>query len=235
MVKDIDSLRQLSIGSLAARCGQETEAFFHNRPHDPRFCFEMFRRAAQEDSQRAWELLHKQYHSLIHGWILRHPAFGQTGEEVSFFLNRALERLWGALKGDKFDRFNDLSSILRYLQICVHSVILDRLRRDRHAEMQLSLEDGLQVPDNRVGGLEHVLAMHEAREELWRHVQGRLKDAAERAVIYDNFVLDLKSRQKYERHRELFGSVEDVYRIKQNIMARLRRDNALAEMLQAND
>jgi hypothetical protein len=69
------------------------------------------------------------------------------------------------------------------------------------------------------------------REALWRLVEARLLDDQERLVIDGLFVLGLKPRELQAAHPRELPAVSDVYRIKQNVMARLRRDPDLREYL----
>jgi hypothetical protein len=58
-----------------------------------------------------------------------------------------------------------------------------------------------------------------------------MQDEAERRAAYYCFVLDLKPREVQERHPELYGSVDDVYRIKRNVLDRLRRNPRIRAFL----
>ena len=113
---------------LAQRCAHETELFFQRRKCDSRFCFEMFRRALADRNEQAWECLYTQYCPLVTGWVRQHTKFAATSEEPAYFADRAFEKLWTSLLAERFGRFPDLKSILRYLQMCVHSVIVDYVR-----------------------------------------------------------------------------------------------------------
>jgi len=53
----------------------------------------------------------------------------------------------------------------------------------------------------------------------------------ERRVVYGSFVLALKPRELYAQFRETFRDVKEVYRVKENVLARLRRDAELQEFL----
>src|SRR5688572_16981463 len=117
-----DPLHHLRLGSVARRCAQESELFFRREPNDPRFCFELLRRAILEHNQDAWEMSYSQYRTLVSGWITRHPGFTDSGEESGYFVNAAFDKFWSAITPDKFALFADLRAVLRYLQMCVHSV-----------------------------------------------------------------------------------------------------------------
>ena len=62
-------------------------------------------------------------------------------------------------------------------------------------------------------------------------IAAEVQDEAERRVAYLCFVLDLKPREVQERHPELYATVDDVYRIKRNLLDRLRRNPAIRAFL----
>jgi hypothetical protein len=224
-------LQRITLAGIAHRCAQETELFFQRQRYDPRYCFELFRRAIIERKQGAWELVYAQYRSLVSGWVERHPAFQASGEEVQYFVNRAFEKMWAALGPEKFGHFPDLKSVLRYLQMCVHSVIVDFLRLK---EQETLLHDDQKLVARRETAEptveQHVLTRMQ-HEDLWNCLNQRLKNDKERRVVYGTFVLALKPRELYARSREMFQDVQEVYRIKENVIARLRRDSELRTFL----
>jgi DNA-directed RNA polymerase specialized sigma24 family protein len=220
----------LTLSGIAHRCEQETDLFFRRHSHDPRYCFELFRRAIVHRNQHAWELVYAQYRPLVSAWVERHPAFPATGEEVQYFVNRAFEKMWLALPSDRFKRFPDLKSLLRYLQMCVHSVILDQVRMTEQRVVSVPEGDLATIPSetpSRVGGR---LLDRMDRREFWDQINARLHDDKERQVIYGSYVLALKPKQLYADFPEMFRGVTEIYRIKENVLARLRRDAELLEL-----
>lgn len=224
-------LQLLTLTGLAHRCAQETERFFQRLAYDPQYCFELFRRAIVERIQRAWEFVYNQYYSLVTRWVERHSAFAASGEEAQYFVNRAFEKMWTALSPEKFDRFPDLRSLLRYLQMCVHSVIVDYVRTAGHPTADVTTEsvtarckaDRPLVEDQALDQLQ--------RQAFWREVNTRLNDEKERRVVYGAFVLALKPREIHTRFHDTFHDVQEVYRVKENVLARLRRDAELRAIL----
>jgi len=87
MIETVD-IRSLTVAGIAHRCGKETHRFFLRQDYDPRYCFDLFRRAIVEGNQEAHGCLYTQYLPLVSGWVERHPAFPATGEEIDFFVNR---------------------------------------------------------------------------------------------------------------------------------------------------
>ena len=221
----------MRLPDLARRCAEETERFYRRLENDPRYCFELFRRAIAERCERAWELLYEQYLPLVTGWVGRHSAFAGCGEEAPYFCNRAFEKMWSAVTPEKFGRFPNLKSLLRYLQMCVHSVILDHVRSAERA-MLLDPEDNPIERTAAAGPSIETQALDRVgRRAFWQEIEKRLHTAQERRVVYDAYLLGLKPREVYARAPELFASVQEVYRAKENVLARLRRDSELARLL----
>lgn len=221
-------LQELSLARVAARCAEETESFFQHRSHDPHFCFELFRRAIQERNEQAWQRIHRQYQTLLTGWIKQHPAFPASGETVAYLVNRTLEKMWVGCTSDKFSRFPDLASLLRYMQMCAHSSVIDHVRAAGPPSVELDTQvrtpqPGMDVEARVVG--------QAARAEFWEWLNTRLNDARERQAVYGSFVLELKPREVCALYPETFHNVDEVYLVKQNVLDRLRRDAELKNFL----
>jgi DNA-directed RNA polymerase specialized sigma24 family protein len=228
------TLRALTLNGIAHRCARETELFFHRQEFDPRYCFELFRRAIVDRCQRAWEFIYDQYRPQVIGWAKRHPSFPATGEEAPYFVNRAFEKMWAALSPAKFSRFPNLQALLRYLQMCVHSAIVDSVRTTDRPAVDLPVE--ALAPRGSVHDpvVENQVLERMDRQELWQAIDARLRGEQERRVVYGSFVLGLKPRNLYEQFRDTFEDVHQIYRIKENLLARLRRDAELERFLNQN-
>lgn len=224
----------LSLGETALRCAQETQKFFQQLAYESGYCFELFRRAVVTGDQRAWDLIYQQYHAQVTRWVNRHPAFAACREEAQYFVNRVFERLWRSLTPEKFGNFADLKRVLAYLQMCVHSLILDECVRARETpdSNEQELEESLERLLYRDGQTPEAEALiRHRRQRLWQWLEGRLKDEQERAVVEGLFVFGLKPRQMLAAYPALFVSTQDVYRLKQNVLERLRRDPNLRNVL----
>lgn len=224
-------LRVSALASIAHRCARETELFFQRQPHDPRYCFELFRRAIADRDQGAWALVYAQYQPLVTRWVERHSAFASSGEDVEYFVNRAFEKMWAAINPDKFSRFPDLKSLLRYLQMCVHSAILDQVRQAQHLVILSSVEDLARgsMPQSPTTDEQALAGVY--RQQFWDQISTRLRNEQERKVVYGSFVLGLKPREICVQFQRTFRDVREVYRVKENVLARLRRDTELGEVL----
>ncbi len=179
--------------------------------------YSLFRRALVFRDEDAWRTLYTRYANLVGMWVRRHSAFPGCGEPVEWLVNRAFEKMWAAVSEDKFTRFPDLASLLRYLQMCAHSAVVDASRRRDHAVLTEALTHEASVDPE----TEAVLRME--RAELWEIVQSVLIEERERVLVYEAFVNGVPPRKIYERRKDLFDSVESIYTLKRNLLSRLRR------------
>ena len=221
----------LSLLQLVARCRRETERYLQQISSDSAFCFELFYRAVVLDDSPAWDAIYRQYQSITARWVLNCSSFLMTGETVDFFVNRAFEKFWTAVKSKNFDRFPDLASLLRYLKMCVFSVVIDFARRkERSAVIERdnsSKLDAVTADED----VEQAVFDQTYYETLWELVQTRLQNEQEYVVIYGSYLLGLKPRELVQAYPAVFDEPRDVSRVKENVLARLRRDTSLLSLL----
>lgn len=232
MTDEVD-LQHLPVDDLAKRCAQETELFFQHLAQDSKYCFELFRRAIRDTDQFAWDMIYAQYKSLVVGWVKNSQAFEASGEEVEYFVNSAFGKLAGILTVEKFSGFAEIGSLLRYLKMCVHSVIVDHNRLADKVNLY-PLED-VENEASTDPTLENQTMEHAYRQKFWDLVSRRLHDEKERLVMQGLFILALKPRELFERARHMFSDVDEIYRVKQNILARLGRDPEFGKLLGQDD
>lgn len=223
----------MSLPELARHCAEQTELYFRHLAFDAQYCFELFKRAIRHAEQTAWDLIHVQYEPLVSGWVRQHPGFEATGEEVQYFVNGAFGKISVSLTAEKFGRFTDLPALLMYLKRCVHSVIVDCQRMTDPVE-SFDFDESWREPAADPA-VEELAAVSETRRALWEWVRSRLNTEKERVVIYSLYVLDMKPRELYEKSRGLFEGVGEIYRILQNVVARLRRDPEARKFLDLLD
>ena len=226
-------LQHMAIDDLAYQCAQETNLYFRHKVHDTQYCFELFRRAIQEGSRAAWDIICSQYQSLVTAWVNQHYAFSATREEAEFFVNGAFSKISGTITPDKFRSFSDLGYLLRYLKMCVHSVIMDYNRTVDYTALY-DLDEASREESTDPSPEDQAID-HSSQQALWELIDTRLHDDQERAVIEGSFVLDLKPQEIYEHFRGVFSDVNEVYRVKQNVISRLRRDDEFRKLLGLDD
>lgn len=216
------NVRALSVADLARRCREETLRFLRGEDREDAYCFELFGRAIAERETDAWEAIMAQYRGIVLAYVGQHSAAALVREPDDFWVNRAFQRFWMAVGiGDRFGQFHDLPGLLKYLKLCVHSVLLDEVRA-RRASTVTSLDevaDTAAVPTN----AEDAVVGDLAGQQLWRAITHELQTEAERMVAFLSFSRDLKPSEIFNRHPALYESVADVYRVKRNVVERLRR------------
>lgn len=224
------SLQQMTVEDLAANCAQETNLYFKRQIHDTQYCFELFRRAIQEKSEDAWNFICAQYDALVTRWVTQHYGFAASGEEAQDFVSKAFSKISTTITAEKFGKFSDLGSLLRYLKLCVHSVIVDFRRTIDYANLsawdEISHQEQSAEPTP-----EEQAADRSERQTLWDLVSNRLHDRKERLVMHGSFVLDLKPQELIAHFHYEFGDIDEIYRIKQNVITRLRRDSEFRKLM----
>ena len=221
------TLHELSLAAIAYRCGQETDRFWQRASYDPRFCFELFRRALVEplldNSKEAWAFVYRQYHRQVTFWVKGHRLFPQTDLEPEALADLALEKMWVSFASTpgKFGQFplsdvdKGLKSLLRYLQMCVHSLVIDSIEASPARELPETVRDKTAHADTLLV------------QEFWEAIFQRLRSDKERLVVDASYVYGLKPRQIFARYPDTFRDVKEIHRIKENVLARLRRDESL--------
>ncbi|MCB0063394.1 MAG: sigma-70 family RNA polymerase sigma factor [Caldilineaceae bacterium] len=232
----MDSAFDLSLDELAQRCAAETERFFQRAgAQDNGYCFELMRRAFVERDDAAWDKVYAQYQGLVTGWIVAHPQFAATDEESAYFLNAVFTSMWKSCTPERFSRFPDLPALLAYLKSCVHTNIANHLRKRRVPVATMHEEStDVMAAHGMAGGVLDKLA----RAELWQLLDTLLHNDKERLITDLYFIQGLKPRTIYEQAAAHFASIQEVYRVKQNLMERLSRNAELQQFcadLREND
>jgi DNA-directed RNA polymerase specialized sigma24 family protein len=246
-------LHDAHLSLLVERCAEQTARFFARVANDTRYCLELFRRAIVEHDQAAWEAIYGQYRNMVRGWLARHPQIDLTGETAEDLVNVAFDKMWTALNPEKFARFADpsqgslayppgqagqaLAALLRYLQMCAHSTVIDCIRRVRREQMIREYTsasfDGADVEGDRYSPCspspEQAVDERLAASDLWQRVRAQLHDEREELILYCSVVLDETPKEIYSHYADRFGDVQDIYNVKRNVLKRLERNLRSAE------
>jgi hypothetical protein len=232
MTREMDP-QYLSLPDLIQRCEHETKLYFRRQEHDSRYCFELFRRAIQGGDQSIWGNIYSCYSGLVASWVKQHPGFESSGEPIEYFVNGAFGKLAVTLKRERFQGFSGIGFVLSYLKLCVHSVIVDYQRAADRTSSD-PWEGGREKTSPEPSPEQQVME-RSGRQEIWERVNQRLHNEKERVVLRGLFVYDLKPRELYDQFPAMFKDVDEIYTIKQNILARLRRDPEIRKLLGPDD
>jgi len=189
---------------------------------------ELFRRAIEQQDQLAWEAIVDLYRGLLLASCSRVVIRRLVPEDDQFYVERAYERFWQATRNAGIGQFRDLGAILSYLKMCLSSVLLDDARA-RRRQATVSLDDvsaESRLSDDPAG----MAASRGAGRELWRAIEAELHDDDERLIARLSLLQGMPARHIRMRHPERFARIEDIYRIKRNIVERLRHSTAIREL-----
>lgn len=222
-------LKDLPLDVIIQECCQE--ATRQDRNTEEGYCFELFRRALDEQNEEAWVALQQQYHRLVLQWCYA-VARDLSQEESEDIARESIERFWRTLRQVTItERFEHVGGLLKYLQQCVVSTILDNRRQEGRRKrlmerMYLSEAVGQAVMSPEREALDRI--MHEEQFRRVREwIREHITDPQELLVIKGSFEEDLKPAEIAQRYPEVFPSIQVVRQIKERILKRLRR--ALAE------
>jgi len=221
---------QLTITELARCCSEETTKFLKQNISNDRYCLELFRRAITKRDDDAWICIYQQYSPLVLTWVNQHqsatPLLGQDGSAP--LVNAAFAKFSQALTPAKMDNFDSLAAVLKYLKMCVHSVVADevRARQARQYEEALEMMEHEPATDDPADSVISNLSA----QGLWQVIQEELNGEDERVLIYLAYIHGMKPSEISSQNRRLFPTVDDVYRIKRNVLERLRRNRRLQTM-----
>jgi DNA-directed RNA polymerase specialized sigma24 family protein len=223
---------RLLLQELITACWEEIAKFRRDEPHRDEVCLELLRRALCLRDEQAWEAIVAIYRGMVLAWIRQHPARVASDEEEDC-LNVAFERFWRAIGPDRFEHFAGTASLLRYLKLCVNSVLLDEVRRGRGAQLESLEELALsgREPINPSGGPETLVVDQLTTQKLWSAISEELPDESEWLATYLSLELDMKPSTIHERYPDRYPTVGDVYRVKRNVLDRLRRSPGIRTFL----
>ncbi len=223
----------LSINELARCCSEETNKFLKQSASNDRFCLELFRRAIIKRDDGAWASIYQQYAPLVLTWVTQHQSatslLGQDGSAP--LVNGAFAKFSQALTPAKMSNFSSLAAILKYLKMCVHSVVADEVRARQSRQYEETL-DAIEHEPASDDPADDVVANISA-QDLWKIIQGELNGEDERVLIYLAYVQGMKPSEISSMYPHFFPTVDDVYRIKRNVLERLRRNRRLLALFRS--
>ncbi|HEX6480125.1 MAG TPA: hypothetical protein VF043_14890 [Ktedonobacteraceae bacterium] len=211
---------QMSLTALASRCMSEIENYRRKEPYNDQYCLEIFHRALLQHDNDAWTLLEDRFSPMVKSWVRSHPrqdAACRLDSEENY-VAKAFARFWQAAAYNQEVRFTSLAAALSYLKTCLTGAILDTLRS--YAKADLSLND----PDHPLQEEPALEDDTDDGQELWSIIQSLLPNAREQRLAYLLFHCGLKAREVVQFCGQEFNDVNEVYRLRRNIIERLIRN-----------
>ena len=208
------------IDALISRCRAESQQALDTHVWDSNTsCYELFRRAVEEGIPEAWDAVYDQYHRLVLFWI------GPDLPDAEEVVNRAFAKFWQFCPRESFSkRFSTLRHVLSYLRRCAISARQEVLRSKRlpRQESDLATQGFSSRELVEKEALDNVVQQR-FKELVWE----RLKNDRERLIMHLSYEIGLMPSEIYIRFPQEFSSVDEIRRIKECILKRLRRDMGL--------
>lgn len=208
------NLATQSIDTLIDACAREASRKTPHPDHDSP-CYELFRRACTPPhSEAAWRAILNQYRRLVYHWLGQHASEDHVQEVFLRFWQAQVraERAFSA-------RFPHIGAVLRYLKQCAITV---RIAAWRDEKRRRALQEHLQTEARRPASAPN--PVKPTSTPLYQLLVSKLKTEEEHVVFKLSYVYDLPPREIQALHPELFPTVRKIYRVKENLLKRLRRD-----------
>jgi hypothetical protein len=208
----------MSTTELARHCVGEIHNFRRGELSSDKYSVELLLRATVQGEQEARVWIQQCFSELVLSWLHSHPRRGAACELDSEenYVARTFERFWQATALTQHIEFNSLAEALRYLQACLNGAVIDTLRDySPSKEIPLQEPDGsgeLQSKDNFDGN------------DAWDNLKKVIPDANEQRLAYLLFHCGLKPRQILCICPREFSDLQEIYRLRSNLMNRLVRN-----------
>ena len=217
-----NDVREMRVDELQAQAVTQELGYQRGETRESSARYELFRRAISERDEAAWQVVIELYRRFLTAQARRRLVPGTSVQDGRYYVDRAFERFWRGTRDGRFEQFENLASILKYLTLCLASEVIDQARaRRRHA--WVPLDDEICGRQQVGGNPEDQIIGQLARRELWQAINRELVDDAERIVARLSFVAGLSPREIQALHPDTFLSATDIYRVKRNLIERLRR------------
>jgi hypothetical protein len=209
---------ELGLSVLVVQCLREIDNYRKGEPYTDKYGLELLRRATIENSYEAWESMQCCFDGLVHGWLRRHPKrrLASRFESEENYIAQAFERFWQATTLHQRMEFRTLGAALQYLRACLNGVVLDMLRTYVRPE-----EVSLPEP----GKPGEPFAEDDSEiNDVWYVLQTIFSDARELRLAYLLFYCGLKPGEIVRFCSEEWSDVQEIYRLRHNIMDRIVRN-----------
>jgi len=230
-LSDACHLQQLCVEALVQLSQRAYNQYCLTGYSNERFAFELFRRAVEQKHERSWQALVEIYTSLVATWIQQIEKgrwlIEQERETVPALVNACFLKFFLAMQpAAKFSHFPSLAALLKYLHRCVHTVLYDEYRS---IQRRYGYEEGGDATGTRLVSEDPAIAIEATHvtQSLWKLVLGNLKSSQERVILISIYLWGMRPREISQAYPELFPTPDAVYRVKQNMLDRLRQDRHL--------
>jgi DNA-directed RNA polymerase specialized sigma24 family protein len=226
--ESIQELLRCPVQELAARLAKETKKFLADKTHNDQPGLALFTLAITQNNQEAWTSLYEQYRPLVLNWLMRSPQakrlIAYEGDATSL-IDSAFTKFFQSVPPSKIGQFQTLAGLLRYLQRCTYSVVVD-LARTKQARCDDPLDEV--EHDSAIDGPESAVLTGIESQRLWQLIE-EVTSETEYWLLHQTFVEGARPKEVSQDAPAAFPTVEDVYRVRKNVLERLRRNRKLQQ------
>ena len=225
----------LSLIALTELCEREIDVFRREGSSNEGFAMELFRRAVlgtdKVTRDDAWAVILHLFSPLVLSWINRIPSadylLRDEGSELAL-LNAVFSKaaLSFARTPFKITHFSTLGAILEYIRRVSTSTVADAVRS---ARSRLTLVDISEAEELSVEDSTEMLSMQELKQMFWRIIEEETYDV-ELLYLQLAFIQGMKPAEIVALHPEVFMVVQNVYRIRRNVISRLARSRRVKRL-----
>ena len=208
--------RAVSVPALVEQCQRDIQAYRRGEATDQEYGLELLHRATIEGHQEAWAGLQQCLDEIVRGWLYAHPCreVALRWESEESYVALTVERFWHATAQQQI-LFRTFVGALTYLRASLHGAILDTLRTYMRPKE-------IPLPEPGAAG-EPFWEDCPDSAELWKVLQRMLPGAREQRLAYLLYHCNLKPREIVRFCQEEWPEVQEVYRLRRNILERLLR------------
>jgi DNA-directed RNA polymerase specialized sigma24 family protein len=207
----------LSISALVEQCQQEMQAYRRGEPSNEAYGLELLRRAIMQGDQAAWAGVQQCLGEMVRGWLRCHSSRSAAccWESEENYVALAFERFWQATAQQRV-AFETFAGALAYLRASLHGAMLDTLRaysRPKEVSLPEAGESGEPYGEDQTDS-----------NDVWEILQSLLPNGREQRLAYLLYHCGLKPREIVRFCPQEWSNIQEIYRLRRNIMERLLRN-----------
>jgi hypothetical protein len=189
--------------------------------HD-RYWLEMFCRALKENDQCIQKWLQQKFSAIIINWMHNH-AKGNLAYRLhskEYYIIETFRSFWSTLREQQEFELESMADVLSHLYVSMNGVILETLRNDMSPQATQIRSTG--------SGSEVLSNENDYGQEIWGLIESQLANAHERRIAYLLFQCALKPVEIVESFPDEFKNVNEISRIRRNVMDFLLRGDQIS-------
>ena len=209
-----------TVDALRIECQQDQQS----RNGNGTACFELIRRALDEDSAEAWTAFEAQFKPLIQSWI-RQKTRAVIDEDLGDDLwSETRERFVRYVKLPLDDHYPHIGSVLNYWRQCAYTTAIEFNRKQEVAKRgEMALAQELITSQLGASTFEDSMAQRAFLDCLRELIAEHIDSPELQTVLYLRFELELSPRVIAEKYPDQFPTARVVYNKVDVIKKRLKR------------